>query len=392
MQGETDMQLNLGIKIRELRYRDGRTQEAIAEALGVTAQAVSRWESGGSYPDMEMIPSIANYFGVTIDELFGYHNDRERKINAIIDRADREIRAVGNLLEKDNGDISKCVELLREASKEFPNEPLIFLKLGNALHILGWQKNGAKVYRKDGSDYIYDNVEYNSQNIYWQEALSVYEKVLKMDISVEYRGVAIFTMIMIYQSIGEYEKAKILASEQNSIILCKEVLLPKASIGEEKDKYQGENIIALLQELDIAISDSVATKISIHTTKYGRSILLALVNLFEVVFYDKRFGSQHKNMRDLYLTLANYEAQYDGDMKQSLDYFDKGFEHHKEYCKICDMEEYQYSAPLVANVIISNKKFPAVPKIFWKSWMESVPKNLYNELLTNKKYEECFEE
>ena len=386
------MQLNLGIKIRELRYRDGRTQEAIAEALGVTSQAVSRWESGGSYPDMEMIPSIANYFGVTIDELFGYHNDRERKINAIIDRADREIRAVGNLLEKDNGDISECVELLREASKEFPNEPLIFLKLGDALHILGWQKNGAKVYRKDGSDYIYDNVEYNSQNSYWQEALSVYEKVLKMDSSAEYRGVAIFTMIMIYQSIGEYEKAKVLASEQNSIILCKEVLLPKASIGKEKDKYQGENIIALLQELDVAISDSVATKISIHTTEYGRSILLALVNLFEVVFYDKRFGSQHKNMRDLYLTLANYEAQYDGDMKQSLDYFDKGFEHHKEYCKICGMAEYQYSAPLVANVIISNKKFPAVPKIFWESWMESVPKNLYNELLTNKKYEECFKE
>ena len=62
------MQLNLGIKIRELRYRDGRTQETLAEALGVTSQAVSRWESGGSYPDMEMIPSIANYFGVTIDE------------------------------------------------------------------------------------------------------------------------------------------------------------------------------------------------------------------------------------------------------------------------------------------------------------------------------------
>lgn len=386
------MQLNLGIKIRELRYRDGRTQETLAEALGVTSQAVSRWESGGSYPDMEMIPSIANYFGVTIDELFGYHNDREKKINAIIERVDKEISAIGNLLEKDNGDISECVELLREASKEFPNEPLIFLKLGNALHILGWQKNGAKVYTKDGSDYVYDNVEYNSQNIYWQEALGVYEKVLKMDISAEYRGVAIFTMIMIYQSIGEYEKAKILASEQNSIILCKEVLLPKASIGEEKDKYQGENIIALLQELYIAISDSVATKISIHTTGYGKNILLSLVNLFEVVFYDKRFGSQHKNMRDLYLTLANYEAQYDGNIQQSLDYFDKGFEHHKKYCKICGMEEYQYSAPLVSNVTISNKKFPFVPKIFWKSWMESVPKNLYNELLTNKKYEECFEE
>ena len=64
------MQLNLGTKIRELRHRDGRTQDNLAEALGVTAQAVSRWESGGSYPDMESMPALANYFGVTIDEMF----------------------------------------------------------------------------------------------------------------------------------------------------------------------------------------------------------------------------------------------------------------------------------------------------------------------------------
>ena len=78
------MKLELGNKIRELRRRDGRTQEAVAEALGVTSQAVSRWESNGSYPDMEIMPAIANYFGVTIDELFGYSSDRDRRINNVI--------------------------------------------------------------------------------------------------------------------------------------------------------------------------------------------------------------------------------------------------------------------------------------------------------------------
>ena len=78
------MQLNLDTKIRELRRRDGRTQDNLAESLGVTAQAVSRWESGGSYPDMEMIPAIANYFHISIDELFGYHDDREEKIKDIL--------------------------------------------------------------------------------------------------------------------------------------------------------------------------------------------------------------------------------------------------------------------------------------------------------------------
>lgn len=44
------MQLNIGTKIRELRHRDGRTQDNLADALGVTAQAVSRWESGAVIP------------------------------------------------------------------------------------------------------------------------------------------------------------------------------------------------------------------------------------------------------------------------------------------------------------------------------------------------------
>ncbi|MBR6939522.1 MAG: helix-turn-helix transcriptional regulator, partial [Clostridia bacterium] len=83
------MQLELGKRIRELRRRDGRTQEDLAEAIGVTSQAVSRWEANGGYPDMEMIPSIANYFGITIDELFGVDMAKnEEEILEIVDKFD----------------------------------------------------------------------------------------------------------------------------------------------------------------------------------------------------------------------------------------------------------------------------------------------------------------
>ena len=60
------MQVNIGEKIKELRKKNGRKQEDLATALGVTPQAISRWEANGGYPDMGMIPAIANYFHITI--------------------------------------------------------------------------------------------------------------------------------------------------------------------------------------------------------------------------------------------------------------------------------------------------------------------------------------
>ena len=51
--------INIGNKIRELRKKKGITQETLASVLSVSPQAVSKWESGLTYPDMEMIPVIA---------------------------------------------------------------------------------------------------------------------------------------------------------------------------------------------------------------------------------------------------------------------------------------------------------------------------------------------
>lgn len=116
------MQLDLGNNIRQFRRRDKKTQEALAEVLGVTSQAVSRWESGGSYPDMNLIPPIANFFGVSIDELFGYTNQREQKIDELVAQ-------VYDMKRKNNGvdnNIRECIAFARNALIEFPgNEKLM---------------------------------------------------------------------------------------------------------------------------------------------------------------------------------------------------------------------------------------------------------------------------
>lgn len=61
---------NIGASIAALRKEKGITQEALAAVIGVSGQAVSKWESGGM-PDAELFPAIADYFEVSIDRLFG---------------------------------------------------------------------------------------------------------------------------------------------------------------------------------------------------------------------------------------------------------------------------------------------------------------------------------
>ena len=136
--GGAFMQLNLGQKIRELRQRDGRTQETLAEAIGVTSQAVSRWEANGGYPDMEMIPSIAHYFGVSIDELFGYNNERSQKINMLIEK-------IENMNFQNNGvdiNIGECISFARNALIEFPGNEKIMLCLASVLYNAGYVRYG----------------------------------------------------------------------------------------------------------------------------------------------------------------------------------------------------------------------------------------------------------
>ncbi len=62
--------MELGKKIRSLRFKAGLTQEQLAEKLGIGAQSVSKWENAATMPDITLLPLLAEIFGVSIDDLF----------------------------------------------------------------------------------------------------------------------------------------------------------------------------------------------------------------------------------------------------------------------------------------------------------------------------------
>jgi len=69
--------MEIGRRIKDLRNKKGITQETLAGVLGVSSQAVSKWETEQTAPDIQLLPEIAVYFGVTIDELFSLDDERE---------------------------------------------------------------------------------------------------------------------------------------------------------------------------------------------------------------------------------------------------------------------------------------------------------------------------
>lgn len=97
--------MEIGKKIKQLRQTKGVTQETLANVLGVTYQAVSRWENGTTTPDIALLPQISIYFGVSIDELFEFTEESqyERISNMLNEKAEltnSEFESTKQFLEK----------------------------------------------------------------------------------------------------------------------------------------------------------------------------------------------------------------------------------------------------------------------------------------------------
>jgi len=115
---------HIGLRIKSLRKKQDLTQEKLAEYLGVSFQAVSKWETGAASPDLSMIVPLARLLGCTTDELFGLVNSSE-------DPRKDALRSLYNETQH-TGDLEARYNIASTAVKEYPGEFEFLYWLGDA--------------------------------------------------------------------------------------------------------------------------------------------------------------------------------------------------------------------------------------------------------------------
>lgn len=117
--------MNIGDNIRRARQQQGMTQAALAEQLGVSDRAVSRWETGTASPDIALLARLALTLETSTDALLGVDPQR---IQAEILAATEECTQLLNA-----GDTAAALALMQEKARKYPNQPELMVYLARAL-------------------------------------------------------------------------------------------------------------------------------------------------------------------------------------------------------------------------------------------------------------------
>lgn len=281
------MNITLDKQIKKYRKEKNKTQEDLANHLGITVQAVSKWERGEGYPDITLLPSISSFFDVSVDDLLGVGEiAKEKRIEEYRDR-DHELFCEGKSKAR--------VELMREAQKEFPNDLRILYDLMYALS-------------------AYD------RNANADEIITLAERILNESTDSKMRGGAIQTLsFTYYYAKGDAEQAKHYADMADFYWCSVNELMPRFLEGDEAVHYCQSNIQELF-EMILSNTDRMLFK-----GKYSHEDSITayrfVLDCFKLLYNDGNFGFYSCRVSKIYQCLAsNYRAIGDIDkMFECLD-------------------------------------------------------------------------
>lgn len=288
-----DVRIKIGAKIRLLRRQNDVTQDMLADHLGVTPQAVSRWESGICYPDMNSLPLIADYFSVTMDELLCYTNARkEQKVESYLEEVER-------LLDRDR--LAEAMELLRTALAEIPSSYRLQIEMAEALSLYAeaLMDKGDTVQIREAIGAALD------------EAVSFCRHILSDCTDDELRDRTKKTLCDIYaHQMDNNAEALRIADQLHSMSYSQEIIKATILTGEVAFTQAQKNLILFADNIWWHLYN-LACVPAISGDTYSReekiAILKKSVSLFELIFedtpyfYADRLANAYRQMAMLYL-------------------------------------------------------------------------------------------
>jgi len=229
------MNINIGENIKNLRKKKEITQEELAEHLGISFQSISKWERGDGYPDIAMLPDIADFFNISVDDLLGADRIPGGAVNNIYMQAhEYEI----------NGDYGKAAELLRDVLKKEPYHYDLTSKFASVLLLLDPDSEEGKNLHK--------------------KALAICERhILDKRTSEKSRATARAMVCFLYDNIGERENAVYLARNLPHVWESREVLWGELMEGQEYIEYLKSLILKILSIISGKIDRADGGKINI---------------------------------------------------------------------------------------------------------------------------------
>lgn len=345
------MEMNIGKKIRELRQQMGRTQTELAEVFGVSPQAVSRWENGTVYPDMELLPSIANYFGVTIDSLFGYQSQREKKVNDYFEK----IQAMNRENNGEDVCMDETIRFARACLVEFPEEKRLVYALASVLYNAGYVRYGEYHLTDENGYDIYD-VERHRGYAEWKDAIPLYEKALTLLENGELRDRAVRELIQLYVNTGERSKAAAIIDTSPELSACREFLRINGCDGQKRAEMYGAALLKTVHHCaHLMISGVIVNKANLSPDE-SVQIIRNAISMYGLVCTDGNYGIYHASLACMYLFLSE-NLWLAGDKDGAFEALDSALEYARKHESARRQTNVLYTSPLLRLNPIEFKEF-----------------------------------